>query len=231
MRKFEEQLGYTFRQRDLLEQALTHSSWVNEARGETAERPHNERLEFLGDAVLELCVSHVLFARFPAAREGSLTRVRAGLVNTRILAELAREIGLDKSLQLGRGEESQGGRDRAPLLADGVEAVLGAVYLDGGFGAAYAFVERLYAGRWPKEAEKPRRKDYKTSLQEATQRLPETQRGLPLYIPDGSEGPEHARIFAVIVELPDGRRCRATGVSRKGAEQEAARLALAMLEA
>lgn len=231
MRKFDERLGYVFSRRDLLEQALTHSSWVNEARGEGSDRPHNERLEFLGDAVLELCVSHALFTRFPTVREGSLTRVRAGLVNTRILAELAREIGLDESLRLGRGEESQGGRDRAPLLADGVEAVLGAVYLDGGFAAASAFVERLYAGRWPKEAEKPRRKDYKTSLQEATQRLPETQRGLPLYIPDGSEGPEHARIFAVIVELPDGRRYRATGVSRKGAEQEAARLALAMLEA
>lgn len=227
MRTLEQDLEYTFASQQLLAEALTHSSWVNEAGG--AEAEHNERLEYLGDAVLELCISHALFERFPDAREGDLTRVRAGLVNTRVLAEVAKELRIDARLRMGRGEERQGGRERAALLADAFESVLGAVYLDGGFMAARGLVGRLFASRWPSEAVKPRRKDYKTTLQEATQRLPETQRGLPLYIPDGCEGPEHARIFAIIVELPDGRRCRATGISRKGAEQEAARCALEML--
>lgn len=229
MRTLEHGLEYTFANPKLLSEALTHSSWVNEAGCGGAE--HNERLEYLGDAVLELCVSHALFERFPDAREGDLTRVRAGLVNTRVLAELAKELGIDAQLRMGRGEERQGGRERAALLADAFESVLGAVYLDGGFMAARGLVGRLFASRWPGEATKPRRKDYKTTLQEATQKLPEAQRGLPLYIPDGCEGPEHARIFAVIVELPDGRRCRGTGVSRKGAEQEAARCALECLAA
>lgn len=227
MRTLEHCLEYTFAKPELLAEALTHSSWINESGSNTVA--HNERMEFLGDAVLELCISHALYQRFPGTREGDLTRVRAGLVNTRVLADMARELGIASRLRLGRGEESQGGRERAPLLADAFEAVLGAVFLDGGFVAARGLVDRLFAPRWPKEAAKPRRKDYKTTLQEATQRLPEAQRGLPLYIPDGSEGPEHARIFAVVVELPDGRRCRATGVSRKGAEQESARLALEML--
>lgn len=232
MNKTELLLGYTFSNTALLDEALTHSSWVNEAAEgtENAVPRHNERLEFLGDAVLELCVSHSLFARFSQAREGDLTRMRAALVNTRVLAEVAKSLDLHVRLRLGRGEESQGGRERAPLLADLFEAVLGAVYLDGGYAAAMGVVGRLFESRWPQSAQPPRRKDYKTRLQEATQRLDAQSRGLPHYIPDGCEGPEHARTFAVVVELPDGRRCRATGVSRRGAEQEAARLALALLQ-
>lgn len=229
MQDTEQQLDYVFKNKTLLEEALTHSSCVNEDSGRRVGR-HNERLEFLGDAVLELCVSDALFARFPNAREGELTRMRAGLVNTRVLAEMAKSLRLDSNLRLGRGEEAQGGRSRAPLLADLFEAVLGAIYLDGGQSAAERVVRRLFDSRWPTASLTQRRKDYKTQLQEATQRLEGPQRGLPLYIPDGCEGPEHARIFAVIVGLPDGQKARATGVSRRSAEQEAARLALELLQ-
>lgn len=229
MQDTEQRIDYTFKNKNLLYEALTHSSCINESGTGRVAR-HNERLEFLGDAVLELCVSDALFARFPNAREGELTRMRAGLVNTRMLAEVAKSLGLDSILRLGRGEEAQGGRTRAPLLADLFEAVLGAIYLDGGMGAAERFVRRLFDSRWPTASLNQRRKDYKTQLQEATQRLEGSQRGLPRYIPDGCEGPEHARIFAVIVEIPDGRQTRATGVSRRNAEQEAARLALELME-
>lgn len=219
----QERLGHRFANLSLLAAALTHSSWTNE---HDPSASHNERLEFLGDAVLELTVSEELFARFPKAREGDLTRLRSGLVNASSLAVLARELRLEGLLRLGKGEENQGGRQRDALLSDALEAVLGAVFLDGGFEAGRKTVTTLFAGRWPRNAEKCRRKDFKTRLQEATQRL---SRGLPTYILEESRGPEHARIFAVRVALPDGRLFRAEGVSVKRAEQEAARLALIAL--
>lgn len=219
----QERLGHRFENLSLLTTALTHSSWTNE---HDSSAPHNERLEFLGDAVLELTVSEELFTRFPKAREGELTRLRSGLVNASSLAALARELRLEGLLMLGKGEENQGGRQRDALLSDALEAVLGAVFLDGGFEAGRKTITMLFAERWPQNTEKCRRKDYKTRLQETTQRL---SRGLPTYILEESRGPEHARIFAVRAELPDGRLFRAEGVSVKRAEQEAARLALIAL--
>jgi ribonuclease-3 len=145
--ELERGLGYVFRDAGLLAAALTHSSFANEADG---GGPHNERLEFLGDAVLSLCVSSELFARFPGAQEGDLTRLRSRLVNASSLAELARGIGLDRHLRLGRGEENQGGRTRDALLGDAFEAVLGAVYEDGGFASARELVRRLFAEQWPR---------------------------------------------------------------------------------
>lgn len=217
----QETLGHRFADRGLLRTALTHSSWVNE---NNCAEEHNERLEFLGDAVLELTISSELFIRFPTAREGDMTRLRSGLVNTHVLASLARIAMLDHLLRLGRGEENQGGRERDTLLADALEAVLGAVYLDGGFSCARDVISRLYEGHWPERAEKTRRKDCKTRLQEATQR--ESQ-GLPCYVLESSSGPEHARTFLIRVDLPDGRRFYASGGSVKRAEQEAAKCALA----
>ena len=225
LKELQERLGYGFDDFFLLETALTHSSWTNE---HDPSASHNERLEYLGDAVLELTVSEQLFARFPMAREGDLTRLRSGLVNERVLAGLARDLRLDRLLRLGKGEESQGGRQRDALLADAFEAVLGAVFLDGGFDAGRAVVARNFSSRWPRGAEKARRKDFKTRLQELTQRV---SRGLPSYVLEESRGPEHAKIFAVHVNLPDGRVFRAEGISVKRAEQEAARLALEASEA
>ncbi len=219
----QKRLGHRFDNLSLLVTALTHSSWTNE---HDVAAPHNERLEFLGDAVLELAVSAELFARFPEAREGELTRLRSGLVNASSLASLARVLRLEELIRLGRGEENQGGRQRDTLLADTLEAVLGAVFLDGGFEAGRKVVDGLFAESWPQSTEKTRRKDFKTRLQETTQRL---NRGLPVYSLEESRGPEHARIFAVRVVLPDGRVFRAEGAGVKRAEQEAARLALAAL--
>ncbi len=216
-------IRYRFRDESLLLLAVTHSSWANEYGAGNA---HNERLEFLGDAVLEIVISAQLFSRFPEAREGELTRLRSSLVNETALALLARELHLDEVLRLARGEENQGGRNRDALLADAMEAVFGGIFLDGGMDRARAVIELLYANRWPQGTANVRRKDYKTKLQEATQR---THKDLPVYALEGTRGPEHAKIFSVHVQLPDGRRFHASGPGLKRAEQEAARAALVAL--
>lgn len=212
-------LGYTFTQPDRLLMALTHSSFANEH-----DLPHhNERLEFLGDAVLGLCVSWALYTRFPDAREGDMTRLRSRLISSPFLADIAQEIGLERCLMLGKGEENQGGRQREALLSDALEAVLGAVLEDGGFAAVNTVVEHLYAAHWPEDAEHALHKDYKSRLQEFTQR---THKERPVYMLAGGSGPEHAKIFEVRLFLPDGRTFGGAGPSVKRAEQEAARLAL-----
>ena len=221
--ELELRLGHRFGNGNLLATALTHSSWANEAGHPGA---HNERLEFLGDAVLELCVSSELFRRFPEAREGDLTRMRAHLVSTPSLAALACELGIDRAILLGRGEESQGGRQRENILADAVEAVLAAVYEDGGFAAAQMAVARVFAARWPDAPEKPQANNAKSQLQELTQRL---FRACPGYALVGASGPEHARIFEIRLTLPDGREFFARNTSCKKAEQDAAAHALQAL--
>lgn len=215
----EAHLRYAFRDKSLLAAALTHSSWANENGCDQ----HNERLEFLGDAVLEVHISRGLYERFPSEREGGMTSLRSRLVSEGKLAELARSMELGQYLRLGKGEEAQGGRERAALLADALEAVLGAVYLDGGHDEAARLVARLYEGQWPDSASARKGKDYKTRLQEVTQAR---FRALPAYVPLASSGPEHARVFEVRLELPDGRSFLASGGSLKRAEQEAARQAL-----
>ena len=223
-REFERELGYTFRDVRRLLAALTHSSFANEAGDGSI---HNERPEFLGDAVLSLCVSNELFFRFPNAREGELTRLRAQLVNASALAALAREIGLDRRLRLGKGEESQGGRSRDTLLGDALEAVLGAVFEDGGFEAALALVRRWFAGSWPEGPAREMRKDYKTRLQE---RIQKQCRDRPVYSLESDRGPEHAKVFEVRLVLPDGRDFTGRGSSVKKAEQAAAQNALHTLD-
>jgi ribonuclease III len=215
-------IHYQFRQVKLLETALTHSSLANE----NVDMEHNERLEFLGDAVLEICVTRQLFERFPHAREGELTKLRARLVSKPTLALVAKELGLDRHLLLGRGEEEQGGRERDSLLANVVEALLGAIFLDQGFDAAVAWVVWVFDGRWPDAVGAEEVRDYKSRLQELTQKL---FRKRPVYTLVDSSGPEHEKVFTVRVLLPDGREVLARGGSMKKAEQRVAGMALRLL--
>lgn len=221
-------IGHEFKQVKLLELALTHSSYANERSQAGEHIESNERMEFLGDAVLDLCVSEELYRRFPGAPEGQLTKLRARLVSEASLAEVARELGLHKIIRLGRGEASQGGRERAALLCDATEAVLGAVFLDGGFAAACACVRRILADRWPAGAEVIRVKDPKSRLQELTQGRFKAR---PVYRLLRSEGPDHAKVFTVCVTLPDGTEIVSGGASLKKAEQMAATMALQSLGA
>lgn len=219
----QEHIHHRFEQVKLLELALTHSSWANEQGG---DMENNERLEFLGDAVLEICVSEELFTRFPDLREGELTRMRAALVSKPALARVAKDLELDKHVLLGRGEETQGGRTRKSLLSDVLEAVLGAIFLDGGYSAAKAWVAEVFADMWPQQPQGERSKDFKSELQEATQRI---YRDRPVYTLVSSEGPEHAKVFRVVVRLPSGEEIAASGPSVKKAEQRAAGRALEQL--
>jgi len=221
----EQALGHVFRRRDLLATALTHSSWANE-RGESIS--HNERLEFLGDAVLELCVTETLFARFPDAPEGELTLLRSHLVNESSLAELARRLSLDVHVRLGKGEENQGGRTRSALLSDAFEAVVGALFLDGGYTVAQTAIGRIFEPIWPANPAAPKPKDYKSRLQEYTQRV---HKARPVYTLLGSHGPEHDKLFEVRLILPDGQCVTAEEKSVKKAEQMAAKKALDSLQA
>ena len=205
-----------------MEAALTHSSHANEQEGDG----DNERLEFLGDAVLELCISEEGYRRFPHAPEGQLTRIRSQLVKEKSLAAIARSLDLHRHILLGKGEELQGGRDRDALLADAFEALMGAVFLDGGFAAARKSILHIFGDKWPEAEMLPETKDYKSRLQEITQ---ETHRERPQYVLAQSSGPEHSKVFAVEVVLPDGARFLAKGGSLKKAEQAAAALALATL--
>ncbi len=219
----EEALGHVFARQDLLTVALTHSSWANE-RGDSLG--HNERLEFLGDAVLELCVSEELFNRFPEAPEGELTLLRSQLVNEASLAALARDLALDAHIRLGKGEENQGGRERPALLSDAFEAVVGAIFLDAGYARAKAFLSRVFEGGWPARPAAPKSKDFKSRLQEYTQK---THKARPVYVLLGSAGPEHDKLFEVRLTLPTGQEITASEKSVKKAEQMAARMALAAL--
>ncbi|WP_207260827.1 ribonuclease III [Desulfovibrio sp. Huiquan2017] len=216
-------IHHRFAQVKVLETALTHSSFANEQDG----FEDNERLEFLGDAVLELCISEEGFRRYPSAHEGQLTRIRSQLVKEQSLAAIARELDLDRFIRLGRGEELQGGRDRDALLADAFEALLGAVFLDGGFEAARRTILDIFEDQWPARAMLPETKDYKSRLQEVAQEL---FRDRPVYVLAGTSGPEHEKLFEVDVTLPRGERFRGIGTSVKRAEQEAARIGLDFLE-
>ena len=221
LERIEQILDYHFSRPERVALALTHSSWANE---HGLGQAHNERLEFLGDAVLELCISWELFTRFPQAREGDMTRVRSQLVGTTSLAQRARETGIDQLLRLGRGEERQGGRSRDAVLSDVFEAVLASVYEDGGYAAAQKVVARIFGTLLDEVCVgKPKTKDFKTSLQERSVALFHDR---PVYTTLACEGPEHARHFTVQVSLPSGQQFTATGTSCKKAEQEAARLPL-----
>ncbi len=222
-KNFEKHIRHSFKNKSLLLEAFTHSSYVNES---SEAQKHNERLEFLGDAVLELCISHKLFASFPETREGELTKMRSKLVSQPSLAALARKFSFEQYLKLGKGEENQGGRSRDALLSDAFEAVLGAVFEDGGFEAASGVVDVMFEGSWPAYEQSGGGKDYKSLLQEFTQKNFQSR---PVYVLCASKGPEHAKIFEVSLTLPDGRIFTAEAGSVKRAEQKAASLALEAL--
>ncbi len=210
-------VGHTFRDRTLLEQALRHASWCNEQPNE-AKLEDNERLEFLGDAVLDLVVGHRLMTRYPQLREGELSVTRAQVVSEAGLSEVAAQLGLGAWLMLGKGEEKSGGRTKPSILADAFEAILAAVYLDGGFRAAQDMVERLLAQRI-ETVEFKGFYDFKTRLQETSQaRLKST----PTYRVVQELGPDHDKRFVVAVSIGEDEWARAVGKSKKEAEQMAA---------
>lgn len=221
LQALEKKLGHYFKSPAILDQALTHTSWANE---HTACDEHNERLEFLGDAVLELCVSDELFHRFPLAREGAMTEMRSRLVSEPVLAAISRSLGLDNLIRLGIGEERQDGRNKDSLLADAFEAVLAAVYEDGGFVECKKVIAEIYADLWPAQISPPKEKDPKSRLQEECQKR---YRQLPVYTLFAANGPDHARVFNVKLALPDGREFAGTDSSAKKAGQAAAAAALA----
>jgi ribonuclease-3 len=206
--------------------ALTHRSYVNEHPDDGLE--DNERLEFLGDAVIDLAISHRLMERFPAAREGELSKMRAAVVDEPGLAALARAFDLGSLLRLGRGEELTGGREKPSLLADAMEAVVAVVYLEGGLPAVLALVDGSLGPVFDRATAGTLDRDFKTQLQELAQsRL----RVAPRYRVVAELGPDHAKRFDVEVELRGEVVGRATGRSKKDAEQAAARLALETLAA
>ena len=220
-------IAYRFRDRGLLEHAMTHTSRANEdVSGGVAD---NESLEFLGDAVLGFVVADLLFREFPECDEGEKSKMKAALVSTSTLARVAERLGLGDHLLLGRGEEKTGGRRKQALLADGCEALIAAMYLDGGLEQARAFIVRELGGLM----EDLRRdgvaaQDYKSALQELVQA---DNRTLPEYRVVGTIGPDHQKLFEVEVLVAGASLARATGPSKKEAEQEAARLALRQLTA
>jgi ribonuclease-3 len=222
-------LGYAFRNPELLAQAVTHRSLVNELAQEPAPAAashHNERLEFLGDAVVNLCVGTLLMQRLPAAREGELSKLRAMVVSEASLAAIAVELELGRYLRLGRGEEQTGGRRKASILSDAFEALMGAVFLDGGFAEAQTVIERLLGPRCATAEEGELDHDHKTRLQELVQGH---WRVAPRYEVVEERGPDHAKVFTVEVLLGERVVARAEGHSKKAAEQRAARRALAVL--
>ena len=221
----EEKLGYRFKNRALLENALQHSSYANEHRG--AGMRSNERLEFLGDAVLGVVTADYLYKKHPDLPEGDLTRIRAALVCEESLVEVAQALGLGEYLKLGKGEEAGGGRHRASILADATEAVFAAVYLDGGITAASELIHRVLLDVEREEVVEERRRDYKTLLQEHIQR----KAGQELtYCMVREEGPDHAKTFVTEVQLNGAAIGEGSGHSKKESEQMAAKSALEKLD-
>jgi len=215
----EQQLGYLFRRKALLTQALTHRSFGS---------PHNERLEFLGDSVLGCVVAQSLLEKFPEASEGELSRLRASLVRRETLAAVARELGLPGHLRLGRGEDASGGTRRPSILADALEAVYGAVLVDGGYEAARTVVLATLSPAMDAVDERAKGKDAKTRLQEMLQAR---RQGLPRYEVIATRGAAHAQQFDVECTVPGmDLRARGSGSSRRAAEQEAAEALLGRLE-
>ncbi len=215
-------IGYRFSRPALLDEALTHKSYVNEQKDRNSQ--DNERLEFLGDAVLSLIISEHVVAALPDASEGELSKLKARLVSEVSLARAARSLGLGPLLRLGRGEELNQGRDKNSLLANAFEAVLAAIYLDGGLAAARAFAVRACAGELEQlgNAEEAQG-DYKTQLQEWCQKRYET---LPQYVTVRESGPDHQKLFEVQVTIRGDIAGAGAGRTKKEAEQVAAKQAV-----
>ncbi len=223
MKELERQIGYVFQNPQLLQNAMCHSSYANEHRQKALH--DNERLEFLGDAVLEIASSDFLFHQYPDMPEGKLTKLRASIVCEPTLALCAREIHLEQYLLLGKGEEHTGGRYRDSIISDAMEALIGAIYLDGGFANAKEFVEKYIL---TDIEHKKLFYDSKTILQEMVQR--DFKEDEIQYDIVGEEGPDHAKRFIVEVRIGDRPAGRGKGSTKKAAEQEAAYRAIIQLK-
>lgn len=222
MKELEKKLGYSFQNIGLLRHALTHSSYANEHRNEGITS--NERLEFLGDSVLGMVVADHLYHAHPEMSEGILTRTRAALVCEESLHDVAIQLDLGRYLRLGKGENAGGGRERASILADAVEAILAAVYLDGGISVARQMIQKFILDQ---EAVKSENRDYKTALQELVQRKP----GVSIsYHTVRETGPDHRRMFVMEVKIDGVATGQGEGHTKKEAEQMAAKAAIHALK-
>jgi ribonuclease III len=222
---FQLSLGYTFRDRDLLERALTHKSYSNEIR--EVRSPNNERLEFLGDAVLGFVVGELIYRSFPNLQEGALSKIKAHLVSANMLAAKARGLGIGRFLRMGAGEARSGGAEKSSLLADAFEAVVAAVYLDGGLGATEELLKRVFGPEVSGiDIGDLSFHDYKTTLQETAQSL-----GLPLpeYRVIEESGPDHEKAFMVELAWDSEPFARGAGPSKREAQRKAAKEALKKL--
>jgi ribonuclease-3 len=227
MKKFEVRAGVAFKNGSLLETALTHRSFLNEARASSkalgVNRIHNERLEFLGDAVLELAVTDYLYRVFPESDEGALTSYRAALVNAVMLGGIAEGLGINELLLLSKGESRDTGRARQTILANAFEAVVGALYLDQGYEVAYHFIEQHVLSKVSEVVESGAWRDAKSEFQE----LAQAKYGLtPKYETVSAEGPDHDKKFLIAVSVGDVSIAEGEGKSKQEAEQEAAKKAL-----
>lgn len=225
LKELEEKLGCSFRDLSLLDNALIHRSFINE--NPLSALQDNEKLEFLGDAVLGLCISDILMREYPGYKEGQLSKLRASLVNEAPLAELARQFSLGDYLLLGRGEEISGGRKKNSLLANTFEALVAAIYLDCGYEEALNFVGRIFAALVVEGTGNATYQDYKTTLQEAVQnRFKE----IPQYILTAESGPDHNKVFEIKVIVAGVLETAGAGRSKKEAEQQAAKKALEQMD-
>lgn len=221
----EKKIGYVFKNADILKEALTHRSYLNE--NPEWPLPHNERLEYLGDAVLELITTEFLFRKFPRESEGQLTSFRAALVNYQILSRIARKAGFERFMHLSRGEARDTGRAREVILANAFEALVGSLYLDGGYEAARAFVERMVLSHIDEIIEKGLYRDPKSLLQEIVQ---ERRKVTPIYRVLAENGPDHQRQFVLGVFFGDEQVATGSGASKQEAETRAAEAALELFK-
>lgn len=220
--QLQKRIGYSFINENLLLEAITHSSAVDELH------ECNERLEFLGDAVLELTVSEYLFKNYKKMDEGTMTKIRAGLVYETTLYNIANDLELGQFLVLGRGEENSGGRTKTSILADAVEAIVGALYLDGGFSKAKRFISTMLEPYKSEIIDQGGYNDYKTRLQEILQSI---QKNCTIkYTITGQSGPDHAKVYDAAVKFEDKIIGIGQGKSKKDAEQDAAKQAISAMQ-
>lgn len=224
LEKLETTLGYSFNDLKLLEESVVHKSYAHENSAKKLK--HNERLEFLGDAVLDLVVSDLLMEKFPESPEGELSRIRASIVNEDQLAKLALKLELGKSIYLGKGEELTKGRVKASILANTYEAIVAAIYLDGGYDSAYTILQEHFGPILEQAAKSDINRDYKTKLQEEAQAR---HKIVPHYVVIEEKGPDHDKVFQIQVSLKGKPLAFGSGKSKKEAEQDAARNALKII--
>jgi len=225
LKKLQKNLSYRFTDPALLTQALTHTSYTNE--NPAGLYPDNERLEFLGDAVLDLIITRLLIDKFPEATEGELSRLRSALVNEQRLSSMARDFDIGKYLLLGRGEDNTGGRSKDSILSAAYEAIIGAIYLDSDFTSTFQVVESQFSSLISAVEDESFHRDYKTELQELSQALFSSP---PDYILTGEAGPDHDKSFEVGILINGNILGKGRGKSKKAAEQQAAREALILLK-